>query len=219
MERVVSGHETIMDRYDPERKVGLIVDEWGCWHNVEPGTNPGFLYQQNTMRDAMVAALSLDIFNKHAGRVTMTNIAQTVNVLQAMVLTEGNEMVLTPTYHVYDLYTPHMDAQLLPCAVQAETLTGEVKQLTATASQKDGVTTLTVSNLSATDACEVVIDAVGMNLTGAEGRILTGEVHAMNTFENKENVTIQPFTAMEATEKGLKVTLPACSVVALTLRG
>jgi len=167
----------------------------------------------------MVAALSLDIFNKHAGRVTMTNIAQTVNVLQAMVLTEGNEMVLTPTYHVYDLYTPHMDAQLLPCAVQAETLTGEVKQLTATASQKDGVTTLTVSNLSATDACEVVIDAVGMNLTGAEGRILTGEVHAMNTFENKENVTIQPFTAMEATEKGLKVTLPACSVVALTLRG
>ncbi|MBR2925102.1 MAG: alpha-N-arabinofuranosidase [Clostridia bacterium] len=219
MERVVSGHETIMNRYDPEKKIGLIVDEWGCWHNVEPGTNPGFLYQQNTMRDAMVAALSLDIFNRHADRVAMTNIAQTVNVLQSMVLTEGDEMVLTPTYHVYDLYTPHMDAKLLPCAVQSPALTGEVQQLTATASQKDGITTLTVTNLSAEEACEVLIDAVGLELSGAEGRILTGEVHAMNTFENKENVTIKALEGIQVTPKGLKVTLPACAVATLTLRG
>jgi alpha-N-arabinofuranosidase len=112
-----------------------------------------------------------------------------------------------------------MDAALLPCAVQSPALTGDVQQLTATASQKNGVTTLTVTNLSAVDGCEVLVDAVGMDLTGAEGRILSGEVHAMNTFENKENVTIKAFDGIEATEKGLKLTLPACAVVTLTLRG
>ena len=97
-------------KYDPEHRVGLIVDEWGTWHNVEPDTNPGFLYQQNTMRDALVASLTLDIFNKHSSRVVMANLAQTVNVLQAVILTEGDQMVLTPTYHVFDLYKAHQDA-------------------------------------------------------------------------------------------------------------
>src|SRR5699024_3568603 len=107
----------VMDKYDPEKRVALVVDEWGTWYDVEPGTNPGFLYQQNTMRDAMVAALTLNLFNKHADRVRMANIAQTVNVLQAVVLTDGAKMVLTPTYHVFDLYKVHQGATLLHSSV------------------------------------------------------------------------------------------------------
>ena len=102
-----------MDKYDPDKRVGLIVDEWGSWLAVEPGTNPGFLYQQNTIRDAMIASLTLNIFHKHAERVQMANIAQMVNVLQAMILTEGAEMIKTPTYHVFDLYKNHQDATLV----------------------------------------------------------------------------------------------------------
>ena len=113
MDRIIQGHLAVMDKYDPEHRVGLIVDEWGTWHNVEPDTNPGFLYQQNTMRDALVASLTLDIFNKHSSRVVMANLAQTVNVLQAVILTEGDQMVLTPTYHVFDLYKAHQDAALV----------------------------------------------------------------------------------------------------------
>ncbi|MFO7161080.1 MAG: alpha-L-arabinofuranosidase C-terminal domain-containing protein, partial [[Clostridium] cellulosi] len=104
IDELITKHLQIMDRYDPEHKVDLIVDEWGTWYDVEPGTNPGFLYQQNTMRDALVAALTLNIFNHHSDRITMANIAQTVNVLQAVILTNGEKMILTPTYHVFDLY-------------------------------------------------------------------------------------------------------------------
>ena len=103
-----------MDKYDPQKRVGLIVDEWGTWHAVEPGTNPGFLYQQNTLRDALVAGLTLNIFNQHCDRVRMANIAQTINVLQAMILTDKEKMLLTPTYHVFEMYTVHHDATLLP---------------------------------------------------------------------------------------------------------
>ena len=116
MEELVRRHGAIMDRYDPEKRVALIVDEWGTWWDVEPGTNPGFLYQQNTMRDAHVAGLSLNIFNAHCDRVRMANIAQTVNVLQAMVLTDGARMLLTPTYHVFEMWKVHQGGTLLPPA-------------------------------------------------------------------------------------------------------
>ena len=107
MEELIRRHSAIMDQYDPDKKVGMIVDEWGTWYDVEPGTNPGFLYQQNTMRDALVAGINLNLFNKHSDRVKMANIAQMVNVLQSMILTEGEKMVKTPTYHVFDLYQVH----------------------------------------------------------------------------------------------------------------
>ena len=89
MEELVTRHSTIMDKYDPNKKVALAVDEWGIWTDVEPGTNPGFLYQQNSLRDAIVAATTLNIFNNHSDRVRLANLAQTVNVLQALVLTQG----------------------------------------------------------------------------------------------------------------------------------
>ena len=118
MDGLIEGHRAVMDRYDPEHRVGLIVDEWGTWFEVEPGTNPGFLYQQNTLRDAQVAALTLDIFIRHCDRLSMANLAQTVNVLQAMLLTEGDRTVKTPTYHVFDLYKAHQDAAQADVDVQ-----------------------------------------------------------------------------------------------------
>ena len=96
-----------MDKYDPQKRVGLVVDEWGTWYDVEPGTNPGFLYQQNTLRDALVAAINFHIFQRHADRVAMANIAQMINVLQAMILTDKEKMVLTPTYHVFEMFKVH----------------------------------------------------------------------------------------------------------------
>ena len=121
MDELITRHTEIMSRYDPEHKVGLVVDEWGTWYDVEPGTNPGFLYQQNTMRDAIVAAVTLNIFNAHSDRVVMVaNIAQLVNVLQSVILTEGEKMVLTPTYHVFDLYKHHHDATLLNSHLETE---------------------------------------------------------------------------------------------------
>ena len=110
MEELVTKHEAIMDKYDPEKKIALVVDEWGGWYDVEPGTNPAFLFQQNTMRDAMLAGVTLNIFNNHCDRVRMANLAQMVNVLQAVILTNKEKIILTPTYHVMEMYNVHQDA-------------------------------------------------------------------------------------------------------------
>src|SRR3990170_4738917 len=119
MEELVQKHSNIMDKYDPERKVALVVDEWGGWYDVEPGTNPGFLYQQNTMRDAMIAGVTLNIFNNHSDRVKMANLAQTINVLQAVILTDEERMILTPTYHVMEMYNVHQGARLLKLNIKS----------------------------------------------------------------------------------------------------
>ena len=217
MEELISGHLAIMDRYDKDHKVQLLVDEWGTWFDVEPGTNPGFLYQQNTMRDAMVAALTLNIFNSHADRICMANIAQVVNVLQAVILTDGDRMALTPTYHVFDLYQPHMDARLLPTAVFADELPGGVKQVTASASVKNGAVTVTLANMHFGEAAEVLVDAAGCEDAKAELRLLTGEPHAHNDFDAPEAVKPVQADVIRKTARGLVVSLPPCSVAALTL--
>lgn len=229
MEKLVSDHSAIMDRVERElagknpnhkvHHVDLIVDEWGCWHDVEPGTNPGFLYQQNTMRDAMVAALTLNIFNRHADRVVMANIAQMVNVLQSVILTEGDDMLLTPTYHVFDLYRAHMNAKLLDCAVFCDQLECGVKQVTASASVKDGVITVTAANLHATQEAEVELTVDGVETKSVSARMIFGDPHDMNTFENKEKVTIVPLT--DVTRKGntMLIKLPACAVAEITIGG
>ena len=206
-----------MDRYDPQQRVGLIVDEWGCWHNVEPGTNPGFLYQQNTMRDAMVAALTLNIFNRHCDRVVMANLAQMVNVLQAVILTEGAQMVLTPTYYVFDLYRPHMGAQEADCKVQCDCLTNGMEQLTASASVRDGRLTVTLANLSADQAATVWLQADGYEGKPVTGQVLSGEIDACNTFAAKDTLMLKPFDAFAWTEQGLCIVAPHCSVLSITL--
>src|SRR6185369_1172821 len=119
MEELVTKHAAIMDKYDPQQKIALVVDEWGGWYDVEKGTNPGFLYQQNTIRDAMIAGVTLNIFHNHADRVRMANLAQTINVLQAVLLTNEEKMLLTPTYHVMEMYNVHQDATLLPITLKS----------------------------------------------------------------------------------------------------
>ena len=218
MERIICGHLDVMDKYDPEHRVGLIVDEWGTWYNVEPGTNPGFLYQQNTMRDAIVAAINLNIFNAHADRVVMANIAQTVNVLQAMILTDGDQMIKTPTYHVFDLYKAHQDATLVPVTVACDAVEG-LQQLTASASVKDGALTVTAANIHADKAEKVVLDITGMDVKNVTARILTGRIDARNTFEDQHAVEIADFSDFAVTAEGIEMTLPACAVVEVTVRG
>ncbi len=213
MEELVTRHSQIMDRYDPEKRVALIVDEWGNWFDVEPGTNPGFLYQQNTMRDAMVAALTLNTFMAHCDRVRMANLAQMVNVLQAIILTEGDKMVLTPTYHVFDLYKAHQDAKQIDCFVESDQV-GEngfdLPQVIASASEKDGKITLTLANLAMDK--EATVDVSGVCLCQVQGRILQGEAGQYNDFDHAP-LSVKPFDGV----KDGKVTLPACCVVELTI--
>jgi alpha-N-arabinofuranosidase len=225
MEELVSRHEAIMDRYDPERRIELIVDEWGTWFQVEPGTNPRFLYQQSTMRDALVAALTFHIFNAHCERVTMANIAQTVNVLQALVLTDpdSDRMLLTPTYHVYEMYKVHHDATLLPIDLSSDDYSvGEqhMPSLSASASRDQGGRVhLTVCHLNPTSSAELRIDARGMALASVEGRVLTAkQMTDHNTFDAPD--TLRP-TALERTQAhdgGLTLTLPPMSVAVLELQ-
>ena len=217
MEELVSNHLQIMNRYDPKHRVGLIVDEWGTWFNVEPGTNPGFLYQQNTMRDAQVAALTLNIFNAHADRIVMANLAQTVNVLQSVILTEGDKMVLTPTYHVFDLYKAHQEGTLVPVHVDADDSAEGVKRVSASASLKGVVLTVTLANTSATESCEVPISLCGTKPAKAEGRVLAGEMHAKNDF-SASPVAIAPLTSLSLSSDEVRVTLPACSVAEITIQ-
>ncbi len=219
MERKIKLHTDIMDKYDPDKRVGLIVDEWGTWFEVEPGTNPGFLYQQNTMRDAMVASVTLDIFNRRCDRVFMANIAQVVNVLQAIILTKEDRMVLTPTYYVFDLYKNHMDAKELDCAVEAERLGTETHSLpgvTASASEKDGFITVTLSNLSPEQSQEVTI-SLDCPVSEARGRILQGRMDAFNDFGSAP-LKVEPFDGFTVLDGALCVNMPACSVAEIRIR-
>lgn len=221
MEELVNRHSKIMDKYDPDKKVGLLVDEWGTWHDVEPGTNPGFLYQQNTMRDALVAGINLNIFNKHSNRVVMTNIAQVVNVLQAVILTEGGKMLLTPTYHVYDLYKNHQDADLLESSLKTRESgidNAMVPNLHESVSMDNlGNVHITLCNLSLTESRFVRTEFIGKEVNAVSGRILTGEKDAHNTFEYPEKVKPVEFKDFKITYDGLEFTIPPVSVLALTV--
>ena len=223
MDELVRRHSTIMDKYDPAQKVALIVDEWGTWFAVEPGTHPRFLYQQNTMRDALVAATSFDIFNKHCDRVRMANIAQTVNVLQAMILTRQEQILLTPTYHVFEMYSVHQDATMVPVDVQSERYEyGEysVPALSASASvDRDGRLHVTLSNANPNRELDVQLNVRGLTARTVQGRVLHAKaMNTHNTFENPDIVKPQPFTGATLTADGLQLQMPRMAVVALELR-
>ncbi|MCD8022797.1 MAG: alpha-N-arabinofuranosidase [Lachnospiraceae bacterium] len=224
MEELVRRHGAIMNEFDPEKKISLTVDEWGTWYDVEPGTNPGFLYQQSTMRDALVAGLTLNIFNKHSDRVKMANIAQMVNVLQSMLLTDGAQMVKTPTWYIFRMYRDHQDAQLVESSIESAPIGLEaeysVPNLTESVSvDADGALHITVTNLSLEESYEVDTEINGKDITGdVTGEILTGAMTAHNTFEAPETVKSEALTDIQRTEKGLKFTIPACSVVLITVK-
>jgi alpha-N-arabinofuranosidase len=223
MEDLVQRHGTIMDMYDPKKRVALVVDEWGGWYDVEPGTNPGFLYQQNTMRDAMIAGVTLNIFNNHCDRVRMANLAQTVNVLQAVVLTEGERMIVTPTYHVMEMYTVHHDALLLPVSVQGGIYAvgeGSLPAISVSASRdRRGTTHISLVNIDAGRSQDVAVEMRGAAFSSVSGRVLaSGRIQDHNTFDDPARVKPTEFRGARLDGTNLRVQLPPCSVVVLTLK-
>lgn len=225
LEELISRHGGIMDEFDPGKKIGLMVDEWGIWADVEPGTNPGFLYQQNTMRDALVAGMSLNLFNSHADRVKMACIAQLVNVLQAMLLTDGDQMVRTPTYHVFHMYRHHQGASLLFGEMMHGGTVGsgknELPKLTWSASvDGEDVITVTFTNnsLEADECVELVLSADKEAYGIVQASYIAGAMNAHNTFEEPGRVCEQEFTAYEKRADAVRVTLPPCSVVCVRLK-
>ena len=223
VEELVKKHSTIMDKYDPKKNVALVVDEWGGWYDVEPNTNPGFLYQQNTIRDAVLAGVTLNIFNNHSDRVRIANLAQTINVLQAVVLTNEEKMILTPTYHVMEMYNVHQDATLIPTQIKTNdyVLGNEKMQAVSVSASKDqsGVTHISMVNIDGKNVQDVEVDIRGTKFASVTGRILTSEkLQDHNTFESPEKVKPTGFKEAVLTANTLKVKLPAHSVVVLELK-
>ena len=220
MEELIKGHGAIMDQYDPEKKIGMVIDEWGTWYDVEPGTNPGFLYQQNTMRDALVAGINLNLFHKNCDRVKMANIAQMVNVLQAVILTDGDRMVKTPTWHVFHLYKVHQDAELVESYVETKQVGVEegvqIPDLSESASVgKDGKLYITLTNASLEEAGEVEAVLAETPVKSVQAQILTGAMKAHNTFDAPDEVHTASFTQFVIKENKIEFTIPACSVLQL----
>ncbi|OYQ31525.1 alpha-N-arabinofuranosidase [Niveispirillum lacus] len=223
MDDLLTRHSAVMDKHDPKKKVALIVDEWGNWFDPTPGTNPGFLEQQNTLRDAVTAAVNLNIFHKHAGRVRMANIAQMVNVLQALILTDGPKMLLTPTYHVFDMYKDFQGATQFPVTVAGPKYTYAERSLPAisasSARAKDGSILVALTNIDPNNTVTATVTLEGAAAATISGRILTAPaMNSHNSFGQADAVKPAAFTGARIQGGALSVTLPAKSVVVLTVR-
>ncbi|MHA4808103.1 alpha-N-arabinofuranosidase [Flavitalea flava] len=223
IEELVNKHSAIMDKYDPAKKVALVVDEWGIWTKAEPGTNPAFLYQQNSLRDALIAASTLNIFNNHADRIKMANLAQTVNVLQSLILTEKDRMLLTPTYHVFDLYKVHQDARSLPLVFNSPDYVfgkDKIPAVNASASiDSNGAVHISLVNLDPSKKITVRVNLKGMPYKNSKGLILTSSKFTdINTFDQPAKVLPSVFSGAKKSGDELVVELPAQSVVVLELK-
>jgi len=223
MEEAINLNAKVMDRFDPKKEIGLVVDEWGDWYDVEPGTNGGFLYQQSSLRDALVAAINLNMFNNHCDRVKMANIAQTVNVLQSIVLTRGAETVRTPTYYAFRLFRPHHDATLLPSRIESAPYAfggQSIPAVTVSASKDSaGVIHITLTNADPNQGQEVACNLGGFSPEQVDGRIITADaITAYNDFGKPEAVKIQPFEGERIFGDKILLTLPAKSVLMLEMR-
>jgi alpha-L-arabinofuranosidase len=206
MDDLIRKHSAIMDKYDPEKKVALVVDEWGAWYAPFPGSNPGFLVQQNSMRDAVLAALNLNIFARHADRVRMANIAQMTNVLQAMLITDKEKMVRTPTYYVFKMYLPFQDATFVPVAFDAGTYTYDSVKLPRidVIAAKDSARKLwlALTNIDPNQPVEIEINLAGVHAKSAAGETLTAaKVDSVNTFEAPLTVVPKPISAAVQPDK------------------
>ena len=223
IEDVIKKHCAIMDQYDKDKHVALMLDEWGTWWDEEPGTVRGHLFQQNTMRDALVASLTFDIFHKYTDRLKMANIAQIVNVLQSMILTKDKEMILTPTYYAFKMYKVHQDATYLPLDISCDTVNvrGErrVPMVSATASKdKNGEIHISLSNIDVNNAQEVTVNLEGTNTKKAIGEILTSaNITDYNSFEKPNTISLAPFSDVKVSKGIMKIKLPAKSIVTLKL--
>jgi alpha-N-arabinofuranosidase len=222
MDELLTKHSAIMDKYDAAKKVALVVDEWGIWTDVKPGTNPGFLFQQNSLRDALVAASTLNIFNNHCDRVKMANLAQTINVLQALILTEKEKMLLTPTYHVFDLFKVHQDARYLPIKVTSpdyEVDGQKIDAINASASQDNhGKVHITLVNLDHNKAISINTDMGDVRWNTVSGKVLTSaNVTDINTFSAAGKVKPADFAGAVKQGNQLMVQLPPHCLVMLEL--
>jgi len=220
MEELVTKHSEIMDKYDPKKQIALVVDEWGGWYDVEEGTNPGFLYQQNTMRDAMIAGVTLNIFNNHSERVKMANLAQTVNVLQAVILTKDEKMLLTPTYHVMKIYNVHQDATLIPVSFDSPKYQFKNESLPAisvsASKDKNGLSHFSLVNIDSQKEHAIEIDCSKLGLKNFKGEILTSKkLQDHNTFDNPNNITPKEFKDFKFKNGQLVLTIPPFSVIVL----
>jgi alpha-N-arabinofuranosidase len=223
MDELITKHTAIMDKYDPRKRVAFCVDEWGAWYDVEPGTNPGFLYQQNTLRDALLCATTMNIFHKHSDRVRMANIAQMVNVLQAIVLTKDDKMVLTPTYHIYNMYKVHHDATNLPIELLSPSYTVGTRSLQAmnVSASKDanGVIHVSIVNLDPKNAIETSCKLGQITAKSVSGQIVTAkELATYNSFEKPNEVVMADFKGAKIKDGTLSLTIPAKSVVTIALK-
>lgn len=223
MDSLVMKHAAIMDKYDPAKKVALVVDEWGIWTDVEPGTNPGFLYQQNSLRDALIAGSTLNIFNNHSDRVRMANLAQTINVLQALILTQKEKILLTPTYHVFDLYKVHQDAQYLPIQLNSPSYTfgnETIPAVNVSASRDStGAVHISLVNLNPKEKITISTSLDGVQWKTVSGQVLTSAKFTdINTFEQPNKIHINAFAGAKKQGDKLVVELPAESVVMLELK-
>jgi alpha-N-arabinofuranosidase len=223
MEELLTEHGKIMDKYDPKKRVALLVDEWGTWYDVEPGTNPGFLYQQNSLRDAMVAALNFNIFAAHADRVRGANIAQMVNVLQAMLLTDGARMVKTPTYWAFDLYKDYMDGTVLPVDVTSRWYNKDQWTMRAVSASAvrgtDGVVHVGLVNVDPNQPASVSVKLDGVTGTAVTGKVLTGAtMDAHNDFQAPDVVKPVAFTGATLSGGTLTVQVPAKAIVMLDIK-
>jgi Alpha-L-arabinofuranosidase len=224
MKELIEKHSEIMDKYDPFKRIALVIDEWGTWYKVEPGTNPGFLYQQNTMRDAIAAACNLNIFNNHCDRVRMTNIAQAVNVLQAMILTKDDKMILTPTYWVFYLYNVHQDAMMVPVNVSSSDYVYKGEKLPAlncsASIDSTGKMHISLCNIDPDKSESVELSLESFKAELISGRILTGKkMNVDNTFDNPDEVKPSDFSDFNVSGNNLKVNMPPMSVVVLEIMG
>jgi alpha-L-arabinofuranosidase len=223
MDSLIVNHSAIMDKYDPQKEVALVVDEWGGWYEVEQGTNPGFLYQQNTMRDAMIAGITLNIFNNHSDRVRMANLAQTVNVLQAVILTDKEKMILTPTYHVMEMYKVHHDADLLNVNFNKENYTFNGQSLPAVSvsasADSSGVMHISIANIDAHKDQQMKIKTGLNRISGVTGRILkSARLQDHNTFDDPDKVKPVPFNDLTVRDDNIEFNMPPFSVIVLTVK-
>jgi len=221
MDELIRGHSRIMEVYDPENKVGLVVDEWGTWFDVAEGTNPGFLYQQNTMRDALVAGITLNIFNTHCDRVVMANLAQTINVLQSVILTQGEKMLKTPTYHVFDLYKGHQGATLLDSNIESQEMTcGQytIPDLHVSASlDSDGAIRATVVNLSPHVAMDISCSLHSGSAAAVTKRVLSGKMDECNDFDAPERLKPKDCDNAKILGDDIVLQIPPCAVMELII--
>lgn len=223
MDEIVTKHAEVMDKYDPKKEIGMVVDEWGAWYNVAPGTNPGFLYQQNTLRDALLAGTILNIFHKHADRVRVANIAQLVNVLQSLFLTDGEKMLKTPTYYVFDMYKVHQDATMLPVEVNSpiySRLGKSIPSLSVSASKdKNGVINVSFVNIDPNQPVDITC-----NLKDAAGKLISANIitapktDTFNSFDNPNQVIIKDFKDGDFKKGILKIKIPEKSLVTVQIK-